>query len=231
MKTLPYSVLKKTMKYKAVLFDLDGTLLYTLDDLTDSVNYILKKYGYPERSMNEVRSFVGNGLTCLIELALGEKREDIADIAREFQAYYAAHSDIKTKPYEGVEETLGKLSGMGVKMSVVTNKVQSAADILHEKYFAAYMPFSVGDSRERQRKPSPESVFFALKKLGVSTDECLYVGDSEVDMQTAENAHVDCALAVWGYRDAEFLKSLAPAYILNTPCELVGIIKGEREEL
>ncbi|MBQ9950441.1 MAG: HAD-IA family hydrolase [Clostridia bacterium] len=218
------------MKYKAILFDLDGTLLYTLDDLTDSVNYILKKYGYSERSINDVRCFVGNGLTRLIELAFGESRDDLAEIAREFKAYYATHSDIKTKPYAGVDEMLAELSGMGIKMAVVTNKVQSAADILHEKYFKAYMPFSVGDSAERQRKPSPESVFFALKKLGVSTDECLYVGDSEVDMKTAENAHVDCALVTWGYRDVEFLRSFAPAYLLNTPCELISIIKGDGEE-
>ncbi len=205
------------MKYNTILFDLDGTLLYTLEDLADSINYMLIKYGFEPHTIDEVRRFVGNGLRKLVERALpeGAAYEHFEEFLKEFIEYYNCHNLIKTEPYDGVIETTEELAEKGVKMAIVTNKGQTASDSLINDFFAPHITIVVGDDGKHKRKPDPEPIEIALKKLGVTDkSKVLYVGDSDVDAATGENAGLDYVLCTYGFRDMEDLKDFSPiAYI------------------
>ena len=212
------------MKYEAILFDLDGTLLYTLEDLTDSVNYMLDKYGLPTHSIDDIRRFVGNGLRNLVIRALpeGESYEHFEVFLKEFIAYYNCHNLIKTRPYDGVIETTEKLVEMGKKMAIVTNKGQTASDSLIDDFFAPHITIVVGDDGIHKRKPDPEPIEIALNKLGITDkSKVLYVGDSEVDATTAENAGLDYVLCTYGFRDMDVLKQFHPVAFVNNFSELL----------
>ena len=207
------------MKYDTILFDLDGTLLYTLEDLTDSINYMLEKYGFPTHSIDNVRRFVGNGLRMLVVRALpmGENYERFDEFLAEFIQYYNSHNLIKTKPYDGIMETTAKLKEMGIKMAIVTNKGQTASESLLEDFFKPNINIVVGDDGKHARKPDPEPISIALEKLAITDkSRVLYVGDSEVDAATAENSGLDYVLCTYGFRDMADLASFHPvAYVDN----------------
>jgi len=215
------------MKYNTILFDLDGTLLYTLEDLSDSLNHVLAKYNLPTHSIEEVRSFVGNGLKKLVIRALpeGEGYSRFQEFLDEYIAYYTSHNRIKTAPYEGVIETTKELADKGIKMAIVTNKGQAASDSLMNDFFAPHIDIVVGDDGNHKRKPDPEPINIALDKLGITDkSKVLYVGDSEVDATTAENAGLDYVLCTYGFRDMDVLKQFHPIAFIDKITKLQDLI-------
>ena len=214
------------MKYKAILWDLDGTLLDTLQDLTDAVNHSLEKYGLPRRTKEEIRAIVGNGIRHLVENAVpaGTDPATTDGVFGEFCTYYAAHSSDHTSPYEGIPAMLGALSRAGIKMAIVSNKAEFAVADLAKQYFGEEIPLAVGARDGMPKKPAPDMVEYALSCLGVSKSEAAYVGDSEVDVQTARNTGMDCLAVSWGFRSRETLREAGAEQIFATPEELMDAI-------
>jgi phosphoglycolate phosphatase len=214
------------MKYDTILFDLDGTLLYTLEDLTDAINHTLSEYGFPTHSIDAVRRFVGNGLRLLAIRALpeGEEYERFEQFFKDFVAYYNSHNRIKTKPYTGVIETTKRLAELGVKMAIVTNKGQTATNSLLEDYFKPAITVAIGDDGKHKRKPDPEPIDMALSQLGIEDKaRVLYVGDSDVDALTAENSNLDYVLCTYGFRDYEELKDFNPVLFIDNIAKLLEL--------
>lgn len=203
---------------KAVIFDLDGTLLDTLDDLTDATNAALRHFGCRERTKEEVRQFVGNGAERLIRLALpGEENDpEVSEVLSWYKDYYAAHSQIKTRPYEGVLEALAAVKAE-FPVAVVSNKPDNATKLLCKQYFGDV--YALGEGSAMPRKPAPDMVHRAMQVLG--TDRCIYVGDSEVDVLTAQNAGVPCLSVLWGFRDRETLLKAGADHFCEEPRELL----------
>ena len=210
------------MKYQLVIFDLDGTLLNTLEDLTDSVNYVLWKHGYPERTREEVRSFVGDGIHKLMERSLPEGTLPfvVEECFQEFIPYYKVHCADKTRPYEGIPELLGRLRAAGTRVAVVSNKADYAAKELCSRYFPGTFDEVVGERMGIHRKPAPDSVHEVIRLLGVSKEETVYIGDSDVDVQTAKNAGIDGIFVAWGFKGEEFLRKAGAEKIVTTPEEI-----------
>jgi phosphoglycolate phosphatase len=213
--------------YKAVIFDIDGTILDTLDDLADSVNFALKKHGLPVRENAEIRSFLGNGMVNLVKLSAGDKAEDIAGILADFKEYYAKHSADKTKPYDGVLETISALKEQGVKTAVLSNKGDFAVQPLVKRYFGGLIERAQGENEAAGvlRKPNPDGVYKIMKELGVTEKETVFVGDSEVDILTAKNAGVDCVAVTWGFRDEKDLIENGAEKRISKPSELLDFFK------
>ena len=216
------------MKYRAVIFDMDGTLLNTLEDLRDSLNYALEKKGYPGRTLDEVRSFLGNGARVLLERATPENisKEDFNETYEIYSEYYLEHCRIKTRPYDGVMELLKKLSENGYKLAIVSNKGQDAVSELSKLYFGDYVETAIGENEKAgiKKKPAPDTVFKALEILGCKASEAVYVGDSEVDRKTAENSGMDCISVTWGFRDRELLEELKPYAIVDEPVQILEFV-------
>ena len=206
----------------AVLFDLDGTLLDTLDDLADAVNHTLARFGCPSRTKEEVRQFVGNGAERLIRLALPGNADDpdVAEVLSCFKTYYAAHSQIKTEPYDGVLEALEAVK-REFPVAIVSNKPDGAVKLLCEEYFGGV--YALGESSACPRKPAPDMVYQAMAAIGA--DRCIYVGDSEVDVQTARNAGVPCLSVLWGFRDRETLVAAGADHFCEKPHDLLKDLK------
>lgn len=201
-----------------ILFDLDGTLLNTLEDLKDSTNYALAQYGCPARSLEEIRTFVGNGARKLIELALPGKENDpdVDEVLSTYQAYYAEHSQIKTRPYDGILQALEEI-GKRYPVAIVSNKPDRATKLLCQQYFGGV--FARGESTDCKRKPAPDMLYQAMAQIGVDT--CIYVGDSEVDVVTAKNAGVKCLSVLWGFRDRDCLTEAGAEYFCEKPEDLL----------
>lgn len=216
------------MKIKTVIFDLDGTLLDTLQDLTDAVNYALARFQMPQRSIDEVRQFVGNGIRRLMLRAVpnGENNPDFDAVFSTFRGYYDMHCNDKTKPYEGIMDLIDTLLKQGIYLAVVSNKVDSAVQTLRQRYFPQ-IAVAVGDREGLQRKPAPDSMFEAMAAFGAERGETLYVGDSEVDIETAKNAGVVCVSVLWGFRDRECLEKNGAQIFIEKPLELLELIKNE----
>ncbi len=215
------------MKYDTILFDLDGTLLYTLEDLTDGINHTLKEYGLPTHPIESVRRFVGNGLKMLAIHALpeGESYEKFDQFFKDFVNYYNGHNRIKTKPYPGITETTEKLASMGIKMAIVTNKGQTATNSLMDDYFKPHITIAIGDDGKHARKPDPEPINMAMDALGITDkSRVLYVGDSDVDATTAENSGLDYVLCTYGFRDMDDLKDFKPVAFIDNIEELLSVI-------
>ena len=213
--------------YEFILFDLDGTLLDTLDDLTASVNYALRLFGKKERSKEEVRSFVGNGIRLLIERAIGEKeRADFEKIFSTFKTHYAANCAEKTKPYEGVLQMLAALKSQGKRLAVLSNKADFATKQLCAQYFGELIELSIGERESEgiRKKPAPDTVFAVMDTWGASKENTVYIGDSEVDIQTAQNAGIDCILVTWGFRDKQFLKENGGEAFADTTQRLLELL-------
>ena len=215
------------MNIKAVIWDLDGTLLNTLDDLAASVNAALAMNGMPLRSTEEVRAFVGNGIRNLMMRAVpgGEANPAFDKALEDFTRHYGAHSRDRTRPYDGILEMLDKLSGEGVKHAIVSNKIDFAVKALSRAYFGERMCAAIGDDPSRARKPAPDSVFAAMREMGVTAQETVYVGDSDVDVLTARNAGVPCVAVLWGFRDEACLRAAGAERLARTPDELREIIE------
>lgn len=204
-----------------ILFDLDGTLLDTLEDLMDATNHALAAFGYPPRTLREVRRFVGNGAENLIRLSLPEEgREKLADVLAVFRSYYTAHCQIKTKPYDGVLPALQTL-GERYPIAIVSNKPDSAVKALCADYFPGV--YALGEISGCPRKPAADMVFKAMQSIGV--DRCVYVGDSEVDVLTAKNAGVPCVSVLWGFRDKPDIEAVGGSFFCETTEDLVKIIE------
>ena len=197
-----------------ILFDLDGTLLDTLQDLADATNFALRQFGYPERTVDEVRRFVGNGARRLIAQAV-PAGADVEPVLETFRSYYNTHCRVKTKPYDGILEALEEL-GKRYPMAVVSNKPDSAVKPLCEEYFPGI--YARGESADCPRKPAPDMVFKAMEAIGV--ERCIYVGDSEVDVATAKNAGVPCLSVLWGFRDREEIEAAGGIYFCKKTQEL-----------
>ena len=211
--------------FSTYIFDLDGTLLDTLGDLAASVNYALRTHGMPEHSVDDVRRFVGNGVRKLMERAVPDgadnPRFDAAFAT--FRQHYMAHSLDTTRPYEGIPETLAALKARGCHLAVVSNKMMAATQALCHHFFPDTIEVAIGEDEAAgiRRKPAPDTVFAALKALGVGKENAVYVGDSDVDIQTACNAGLPCISVLWGFRDRDFLLQNGAETFISTPSELL----------
>ena len=210
---------------KNVVFDLDGTLIDTLEDLRDSMNHVLKLHGYPARELDEVRRFVGNGIAKLCERAApgGISGAELAEIVRDMEAWYPEHSAISTRPYDGIPELLDKLRSMDVKTSVVTNKTESAAQRLCADLFGDVFTAVIGDDGG-PLKPDPHNVRRAMQAMGAIHAQTVYVGDSEVDVRTAKNSGLRAVGVLWGFRDRRTLETAGADVIISSPEELLTIL-------
>ena len=211
---------------KAVIFDLDGTLLYTIEDLRDSVNYALGKAGLPPRGLDEVTAFVGHGVGDLIrKSAAPEERPEVLDFClREFRQHYRENMENKTRPYDGIPELLSALSRAGIKTGILSNKFDAATKRLSEKYFGDGITLALGERPETPKKPDPAGLRQLMRELHVLPRETVYVGDSPTDVKTAKNAEVRCIAVTWGYRPANTL--LGADYTANTPADVLAIVRN-----
>lgn len=209
-----------------VIFDLDGTLLDTLEDLTDSVNYAMEQFDLPTHTLDAVRGFVGNGVAKLIERAIpqGVENSSYEAILKAFKAHYAKHCEDKTRPYEGIMELLALLQKQGYHLAIVSNKFDGAVKQLNEKYFGEFISVAIGESDRIKRKPAPDTVYQALRELKSEPSRAIYVGDSEVDLQTAQNAKLPCVSVTWGFRTKEQLLDAGAGLIIRTPQELPDLL-------
>lgn len=218
------------MSYQTYIFDLDGTLLDTLGDLAASVNYALRTHGMPEHSIDDVRRFVGNGVRKLMERAVPDGADNslFDETFATFRQYYMAHSLDTTRPYEGIPETLATLKARGCHLAVVSNKMMAATQALCHHFFPDTIEVAIGEDEAAgiRRKPAPDTVFAALKALGVGKENAVYVGDSDVDIQTARNAGLPCISVLWGFRDRDFLISHGAQTFITHPAELLTTEKN-----
>lgn len=224
----------KMQQYDTYIFDLDGTLLDTLDDLAAAVNYALRVFGMPEHSRDAVRRFVGNGVRMLMIRATpdGDKNPRFEEVLDTFRTYYMYHSLDTTRPYDGVPEMLATLRERGCRLAVVSNKFDAATKELCRHFFADTIEVAVGEHESEgiRKKPAPDTVIEALNQLGVNrakavgqnTDalNAVYVGDSDVDLETARNAGLPCISVLWGFRDRDFLQAHGATTFISTPQEL-----------
>ena len=202
-----------------ILFDLDGTLLDTLADLTDATNYTLAQFGYPQHTIEEIRRIVGNGAHRQMTLAAPEGA-DVDALLAVYKPYYDSHSQIKTGAYAGIEEALAEL-GCKYPLAIVSNKPDPTVKSLCAKYFPGL--YARGESADCPRKPAPDMVFKAMEAIGV--ESCIYVGDSEVDVLTAQNAGVPCVSVLWGFRDREEIEAAGGKYFCETTAQLIETIE------
>ncbi len=210
---------------KAILFDLDGTLLDTLEDLKDAANHTLREMGCAERSLDEVRAFVGNGARRLLELCLEtEDEETIARSLSIFRPWYEAHCRVKTAPYEGILEAMRALREGGKKLAIVSNKPDEGVRSLTALYFEGLVDYAVGEREGIARKPAPDMVHAALAALGVSAAEAVYVGDSEVDVQTAKAAGTKLVAVSWGFRSRQQLIDAGAETIADSVGEMMEML-------
>lgn len=211
------------MKYKLIVFDMDGTVLDTLGDLCVSLNHALKKNGLPERSINEVRSFVGNGIRKLIERGVpaGTDTEKINKVHADFSEHYESNCANLTAPYDGIKEIIAEIRNKGMKTAVVSNKVDNAVQELAEHYFGGLFDMCVGESKNIKRKPAPDEVEAVLKTLNIKKEDALFVGDSEVDIETAKNSGLPIISVTWGFKDRDFLLSHGAKVLIDEPRELL----------
>lgn len=209
---------------KAVIFDLDGTLLNTLDDLADSTNYALSKFGYPTRTIDEVRQFVGNGVAKLIERAIpeGKNNPNFEKCLAIFKENYAQNMYNKTAPYNGIIEMLSNLKSKGIKIAVVSNKFDLAVKELCKKYFEGFIDFAAGENEAQgiKKKPAPDTVISVLNEFNFAPEDAVYVGDSDVDIMTAKNSKMPCISVTWGFRDEKFLLGNGATILINAPSEI-----------
>lgn len=211
---------------KLVIFDMDGTILNTLDDIANATNYALEKNNLPLRSFDEVKMFVGNGLEKLIERALGEENISyFQKVYDDFLPYYSAHSKDNTGAYDGIKELLSDLKAMGVKTAVNTNKPQAPAEALTEEYFPGLFDYVCGAKPENQKKPSADGSNEIMAYFGISKEDTVYIGDSDVDYLTGTNAGVYTVCCTWGFRTREFVASKGATIFIDKPSELLDLIK------
>ncbi len=212
------------MKYKIVIFDMDGTILDTLEDLANSLNFALRLSNQPERTMDEVRSFVGNGIRKLVERGVqpDAAKETVDQVCRDFSEYYRQHCSDKTRAYDGILKVIGSLRGNGIRTAVVSNKADFAVQQLCVQYFDGLFDVAAGEKADVRKKPAPDSIYEVLRLLKMGKQDAVYIGDSEVDIQTAQNAGIDCISVGWGFREKDFLLQCGAERVLERPEEIVS---------
>ncbi|MCD8289615.1 MAG: HAD family hydrolase [Prevotella sp.] len=210
--------------YDTYIFDLDGTLLDTLGDLTASVNHTMAIFGLPQHTQEEVRRMVGNGIGKLIERAIpaGKDNQQFASILSTFTAHYLAHSMDRTRPYDGITTLLSALHRQGKRLAIVSNKQQAATTKLCRHFFKETISVAIGESGNVRRKPAPDTVDEALRQLGAGKDGAVYIGDSEVDIATARAAGLSCISVLWGFRDRQFLIQHGATCFVSRPEEILA---------
>lgn len=214
------------MRYKAVLFDMDGTVLDTLDDLADSVNRSLLEFHLPVVSRSHVRQSLGNGAKYLIRHCLPEGSDEALceQVLAFYKPWYDAHCSIKTKPYDGILPLMETLRTEGVHQAIISNKPDSAVQELAEAFFPGMMDVVIGESPAVRRKPSPDTVLAAAQQMQLKVSDCVYIGDTEVDIETARNAGMACISVTWGFRSEEHLLAAGATEFANNPRELEAIL-------
>ncbi|MCQ2418773.1 MAG: HAD-IA family hydrolase [Clostridia bacterium] len=215
------------MKYDAIIWDMDGTLLYTLEDLQTAVNHVLRQYELPERSLEQICAAVGNGVVKLMELSVPDGKDDprFPQMMEEFTAYYEKHCTEKTRPYDGVIPVMKELRAQGIKMAVASNKPAYGVKALSDLYFEGLLDVAMGVSESLRRKPAPDMVWKAIEQLGLTRERSVYIGDSDVDFATAKNAGLDCISVLWGFRDEAFLRGIGASTFAKTPADLLELMK------
>ena len=216
------------MKYTTIVFDCDGTLLDTLTDLRNAVNYVLRAHDLPERSVPEVKATLGNGVAHLMRQSLPDSisEAEFNTYLDEFKAYYGEHLQDYTAPYPGMLDVLDTLRAKGYKLAIVSNKIQEGITPLNKEYFGDRLPVAIGERPGLQRKPAPDMVLQALKELDSTQSESIYIGDSEVDVATANNSGLLCIGVTWGFRDEQLHKDLGVKYIARKAEDIVTIIEA-----
>jgi len=216
---------------KLLIFDLDGTLLNTLEDLTDSTNYSLGCFNYRHRTIDEVRSFVGNGVAKLIERAIpeGKNNQNFEECLEIFKQNYAQNMNNKTAPYDGIIELLRDLKSKNYKIAVVSNKFDTAVKGLCERYFPNLIDIAIGENEKCgiKKKPAPDTVNQVLKTFQIPNNQAIYIGDSEVDIMTAKNSGMQCISVTWGFKDREFLIKNGAEIIVNSPVEIISRVENQ----
>ena len=210
-------------EFETYVFDLDGTLLETLKDLAASTNFALRQYDMPEHSIDDVRMFVGNGVKKLMERAIpnGLDNPKFEEVYATFRQHYLNHNLDTTKPYDGIPELLRELKGRGKKLAIVSNKFYAATQDLARHFFPDTIKVAIGERENIKKKPAPDTVVEALRQLGVSKEEAVYIGDSDVDIMTARNSGLPCASVLWGFRDKEFLLEHGATFFAEKPDDLL----------
>lgn len=208
-------------KYTSVIWDLDGTLLYTLEDLKNSVNYALKTYGYPEKSLEDIRVSVGNGIRNLVSKCIpeGENNSNFEEVFTLFQEHYKEHNLDSTRPYDGVVDTINALKEEGIKQAIVSNKVDYAVKLLNDEFFG--VDYAIGVQDGLSKKPAPDMVLKAIESIGAEKEKTVYIGDSEVDLKTARNTGLPCITVLWGFRTEEELEPHKPETKVFSPENLL----------
>lgn len=214
------------MRYQTAVFDLDGTLLDTLEDLYLATNAALESHSLPRRSRDEVRMFVGNGVEMLIRRAVPADTDEETTLAvlADFKTTYAAICEDHTRPYDGILDMLRALRERGIRVAVVSNKFDAATKQLCQKYFGDLVEVAIGERAGVRKKPAPDTVYEALKELGMTATGAVYIGDSDVDIQTAKNCGMPCISVTWGLRDKDFLLQSGAEILVDTPERLLGVI-------
>ncbi len=213
-------------KIDTVIFDLDGTLLYTLEDLANAVNFALGEFNMPLRTIEQIQSYVGNGIRMLMTRSVpdGQDNPDFERAFEAFEKYYGEHCNDTTRAYEGVQEMLHELKEKGYLTAIVSNKIDFAVKQLRDRYFTD-VEVAIGDREGLRRKPEPDSVNQALIELGRTKEQAIYVGDSDVDIQTAQNAGLPCISVLWGFRDKTFLENHGAGLLAAKPGDVVRLIE------
>lgn len=215
---------KRIMKeFDTYIFDLDGTLLSTLNDLAASTNYALRWAGMPERTIEEIRMFVGNGVKLLMERAIpnGSNNPKFKETYAKFREHYMEHNLDTTCPYEGVPELLSELKHRGKKLAIVSNKFYAATQDLTKHFFPDTIEVAIGECETIRKKPAPDTVLEALRQLGVSKEGAVYIGDSDVDIMTAKNCGLPCISVLWGFRDKDFLIQHGGTIFVDKPADIL----------
>ncbi len=211
-----------------IIFDMDGTVLNTLDDLTDAVNHVFSQFDLPARSPEDYRKFFGNGIGYAMKCAAPEGTPDslFDEMIPVFREYYDKHCLDKTRPYDGILELMSTLKEKGYKMAIVSNKIDSAVKELNDRFFSEYVAVAIGEKPGIKRKPAADTVLAALDELGASRSEAVYIGDSEVDLQTARNSGLSCISVLWGFRDKNLLIENGATVFAKTPEDVLAILES-----
>ena len=216
------------MKYDAIFFDLDGTVVDSLQDIVDAVNHSMDHFGLPRRSPEQLKPHLGWGVGHLMRAILPEHTQaQVDEVLAHYRPYYAIHAGDSSRPFDGIIPMLERLKGEGMALAILSNKPDAAVQPLAERYFADVVRLAVGERENVRRKPSPDMVAAAADWLNVPLNRCLYVGDTEVDIDTAKNAGIDCVCVTWGFRTREQLKKAGAMTIVDTPEELEKYVESE----
>ena len=215
------------MKYDAIFFDLDGTVADSLQDIVDAINHTMRHFHLPEHTTGQLRPKLGWGVGHVMQTLFPDASEArIQELLAHYKPYYAEHAADKTKPFDGIPETLRRLRDMGLPLAIISNKPDSAVRPIARRFFEDLVDLSVGELDGVRRKPSPDMLQSAADRLGVALQRCLYVGDTQVDIDTGINAGIDCVCVTWGFRTREELVQAGAQYIIDRPEQLVEFVEG-----